>query len=691
MSPKTLLVRTMILVMALAAFFVSTDAAFAQTHDSTDNYLRIECPQNVPLVAGTIVNVPVYMANSKDLGAFTFGFKYDTYHMEFTSLVGAQEIIDLGGQFRSTPRDTAANTFLTGWFTFDPTMPIPVHAPGAATEGLIMTLRFTVKASVVDGCADLLNVFIPPAGVAIFAPNDGSEAITPRLVDCGTADIVFGAGCPQNLPPVVSDIPDQTIAEPASFATITLDNFVADGDHADNLLTWTAVRQSGSTDITVAVEPTTRVATISYTGDQAAGNISAVFRFTATDPAAATGFNDATFTVNWVNDVPIVSDIPDQTISEPASFATITLDNFVADADNADNVITWTAVRQSGSTDITAAVNPTTRVATISYTGDQAAGNISAVFRFTATDPGTASAFNDATFTVNWVNDTPVVSDVPDQTISEPASFATISLDDFVADVDHADNLITWTAIRQSGSTDISAAVNPTTRVATISYVGDQAAGNISAVFRFTATDPGTATGFNDATFTVNWVNDEPVVADIPNQIIDQGGTFATIALDDYVTDVDNSDAEITWTTQLMKARADLTISIDPATRIATIVATPDYSGSAVFTFRATDPDGAFDEDQATFTVNALVNDPPTVSDIPDQTITTGQLFTTINLDDFVVDPDDNDNLLTWTFSGNTSLIVTISPSRCRHNLLSGRIPWRRNDHLYSNRPRCLV
>ena len=41
----------------------------------------------------------------------------------------------------------------------------------------------------------------------------------------------------------------------------------------------------------------------------------------------------ATFTVTAVNDVPVVDDIPDETVSEGTAFATIALDGYVADVD----------------------------------------------------------------------------------------------------------------------------------------------------------------------------------------------------------------------------------------------------------------------------------------------------------------------------------------------------------------------
>ncbi|HRT92205.1 MAG TPA: C25 family cysteine peptidase, partial [Anaerolineaceae bacterium] len=55
------------------------------------------------------------------------------------------------------------------------------------------------------------------------------------------------------------------------------------------------------------------------------------------------------------------------------------------------------------------------------------------------------------------------------------------------------------------------------------------------------------------------------------------------------------------------------------------------------------------------------VNDPPLVLDIPDQQIVEGETFTTINLDDYVVDVDNPVEEIEWTFTGNTDLNVNIT------------------------------
>ena len=135
------------------------------------------------------------------------------------------------------------------------------------------------------------------------------------------------------------------------------------------------------------------------------------------------------------------------------------------------------------------------------------------------------------------VNDAPVVTDIPNQTIAEGASFATLNLDDYVSDVDNTDAQLTWS---YSGNTTLI--VNIVDRVATIST--PTANWNGAETITFRATDPGGLWDEDAATFTVTAVNDVPVVTDIPNQTIAEGASFATLNLDDYVSDVDNTDAQ---------------------------------------------------------------------------------------------------------------------------------------------------
>ncbi len=124
-----------------------------------------------------------------------------------------------------------------------------------------------------------------------------------------------------------------------------------------------------------------------------------------------TDSDPATFTVNAVNDAPVVTDIPNQSIAEGSSFTTITLDNYVSDVDNADSEISWT---YSGNSQLTVSI--ASRVATITLTN--ADWNGSETITFTASD-GDLSDNDPATFTVTATNDPPVVDDIPNQSIAE--------------------------------------------------------------------------------------------------------------------------------------------------------------------------------------------------------------------------------------------------------------------------------
>jgi VCBS repeat-containing protein len=489
-----------------------------------------------------------------------------------------------------------------------------------------------------------LSVSIDNRIATVTAPSSdwyGSETITFTATDpddnTDSDDALFTVNA-VNDAPVVSDIPGQTIDEGESFVTVSLDDYVADVDNDDDQITWTA---SGNSQLSVNI--TSRVATIGIPDPD--WNGSENITFTATDPSLDSDSDPATFTVNSVNDAPVVSDIPGQTINEGESFATVNLDDYMNDVDHDDYLIAWT---YTGASELDVNIDAS-HVATIMPPSADWIG--SEIITFIATDPESASDSDPATFTVLEVNEAPVVSDIPDQTIDEGQSFVTINLDDYVADPDNPDTDITWTA---SGNSQLS--VDITDRVATIGIPNPD--WNGSENITFTATDPSLDSDSDPATFTVNAVNDAPVVSDIPGQTINEGESFVTVSLDDYVTDVDNDDDQITWT-----ASGNSQLSVNITSRVATIgIPDPDWNGSENITFTATDPSLDSDSDPATFTVMA-VNDPPVVSDIPNQSINEGQSFAPINLDDYVNDVDHNDYLIAWTYTGASELDVNIDAS----------------------------
>ena len=142
-----------------------------------------------------------------------------------------------------------------------------------------------------------------------------------------------------------------------------------------------------------------------------------------------------------------------------------------------------------------------------------------------------------------------------------------------------------------TGNTELTVSID-VNRVATITIPTCQLE-RFSESITFTATDPGLLADSDPATFTVSA---RPttllIVSDIPDQTVAEGSSFATISLDNYVTDIDNFDSEISWT---YSGNSELTVSID-VNRIATITipSIVNWNGSELITFTATDPSLAF-------------------------------------------------------------------------------------------------
>lgn len=164
-----------------------------------------------------------------------------------------------------------------------------------------------------------------------------------------------------------------------------------------------------------------------------------------------------------------------------------------------------------------------------------------------------------------------------------------------------------------------------------------------------------------------SYFNTPPVISMIPDQSINEGGTFSVINLDTYVNDIEDSDPELTWATTHLSTN-NLSVSID-GNRQATITpVSPAWSGSESIIFTVTDRgvNGGFqqsDSDTVTFTISES-NDPPVITGQSDLTVLEdGSLR--LNLSDFTVydpDPDQSpdDQVLNvaggehYTFSGTT-------------------------------------
>lgn len=444
-----------------------------------------------------------------------------------------------------------------------------------------------------------------------------------------------------NIAPQISPIPNQTINEGGAFANIPLDDFVTDPDNPDELLTW---NYGGNSSLVVNIS-NDRVATITTPNVNWFGSETIIFQ--VQDPGGLSDLDTVVFTVTNVNDPPVISSIPDQTIQEGSTFNTITLDNYVTDIDNPDNQITWTA---SGQSQLNVSIN-TSRVAQITVPNVNWFGSETITFK--ATDPSGASSQTQVDFTVNNVNDPPVVTAIPGQSVPEGSNFTTITLDNFVSDVDNTDEQMVWTA---SGEINLNVTIGAN-RTAQITAVDVD--WNGTETIRFKTADPGGLADSTEVDFEVTPVNDPPVISNIPNQSISRRQSFAVINLNQFATDIDNSSQDFSWS---VSGTNKITINFSQDSLAQAIVNDTTWVGSDTVSFRVTDSAGAFDEDDVIYTVNDI--GAPVISGIPGQTISEGNQFSQVNLDDFVDDPDNSDDQLTWSATGQVDLTVTIDGSR---------------------------
>ncbi|MBN1154506.1 T9SS type A sorting domain-containing protein [candidate division KSB1 bacterium] len=288
------------------------------------------------------------------------------------------------------------------------------------------------------------------------------------------------------------------------------------------------------------------------------------------------------------NQPPVVGNIFDQMINQGESFSAISLDAFVNDPDNPDSTLEWTII---GAINLSVIINEQ-RIASIVPLSEDWVG--SETITFLVTDPGGKSASDTATFTVNDLNDPPVITEIPDQARLENEKFDDIQLDIYVDDPDDDDTSLSWSCV---GAENFMVTI--TDHIATIAVVDSEWAG-IDTV-SFIVSDPKGLKDSADVTLTVYPINDWPVLSPIEHQSIFVGETFDPIFLDQYVFDPDDPDSLISWT---WFGNSMLNIQMLPGRVLNLSPIDSSWTGTEVIMFRATDPKGLRVETTAMFTVN---------------------------------------------------------------------------------------
>ena len=222
-----------------------------------------------------------------------------------------------------------------------------------------------------------------------------------------------------------------------------------------------------------------------------------------------TDTNSFTLSVLPVNDAPVLTDIPDQSIDEDTVF-TYTLT--ATDVDDTELLYSAT-VDGNASVDVTGST--LTITPDLDFNGD--------ILVDVSVSDGVLTDTNSFTLSVLPVNDAPVLTDIPDQSIDEDTVF-TYTLT--ATDVDDTELLYSATV---DGNASVDVTGSTLTITPDLDFNGD--------ILVDVSVSDGVLTDTNSFTLSVLPVNDAPVLTDIPDQSIDEDTVF-TYTL--TATDVDD-------------------------------------------------------------------------------------------------------------------------------------------------------
>ena len=351
-------------------------------------------------------------------------------------------------------------------------------------------------------------------------------------------------------------------------------------------------------------------------------------------------------TFSGSNNAPVISSaIPSSEFPSVDEAATI---NFSVNATDADGDVLSYAWYLDGSLTTTAAI--------FSYT---AADNLSVVenhiVHVIVSDGRGGTATHVWNISTLPVNDAPVFGTIADQFVPEDSvpSFV-LDLWTFVSDEESAVDQLSF-GMAQSNPSLISCTISANRNLSCATPAPNQ---NGQSVITITATDPDGASSSTSFIVYVTPVNDAPIITGIPDVVFNEDGYNDSIDLDTFVLDIDNIPDQLSWAAS---GSTNVIVVIDPVSHIVNFSALPDWFGSENVTLTVTDPDGATDSQTIVVTVIA-VNDPPVVSDIPDIWLPEDGYNDSIDLDDYVYDPDDPDSAMSWSVTGNVNVIAYIDP-----------------------------
>ncbi len=473
----------------------------------------------------------------------------DNVRLEVTPINDAPEII--GQNSVSIAEETLTELSLSDLIVYDP----DDNYPTGFTLNILSGSDYIVTGTAITPNENVTGVIT----VHVYVTDDG-------LAQSNTFDLQVNV-VNDNDPPVILDIPNQTINEGSVFNVINLNSYVSDPDNSIDQILWT---YTGNTELGVSIDGNTKYATIVIPDEDWFGQ--ETITFTASD-GSLTASIDVVLTVSPINDAPVINSQQSLSYDEDEIFTIPYTALNVTDVDNTyPGQHEMTLLNGSNYTFTGRQVTPETN-----FNGSL---TIPLYISDVGSENQTSNTFN-LHVTINAINDAPIIESQINTLFTNEDVPIEITIEDIsIADVDNeADD---FSLIIHSGE---NYSFNGTTVTPALNYFGILSV-DISV-------SDGQSENSESSVFTLDILvlaqNDAPEannqsVTTAENQAID-------ININNLVSDVENGIdlSSLKITTDVINGSTIL----DSDNGIITYTPSDKYTGTDSFEYEICDTDGA--------------------------------------------------------------------------------------------------
>ena len=486
--------------------------------------------------------------------------------------------------------------------------------------------------------------------LTITAPGDQSlwEQLTLRAANpdgqTTSAVIEIFVNAAPELPATVDDV---ALEEDGS-QRLSLDDLVVDPDAPDAQLTW-AVRAPDNVGVRIegppyelAIEPRP-----DWSG-------SGEILLTVSDNFGFTDSLAFRVDVASVNDAPQSLFSPNLRVTRGKADSSLALGDLFADAEEraADLRWSWTGAERIGLE---------TRDGRLVVSAPEAWEGSEAI-QLTVIDDGDLSATTQLTVTV-VPSLAPAIAGAPQRLGIAAGTDSVLQLADYVVDPDDPTDALRWSVDGHSGLLVQISSTGAARIEAPDAFSGIE-------TVRFTAADPSGETASFDLLVFAAPEGGEPLLSLLPALDLPPNGADATLDLDDYVFDLDDAPAAMTWS---VSGPESLELRVDAGTHVLTVLASDSLGGAFDVTVTVRDPDGHETSGllRVSVAVPDLDPDPdpvdpgplPVLSLLPLPTVrvTSGGFDQSLVLDQYIESGDPE--AVRWEATGGAHTQVLVDPS----------------------------